>query len=70
MLETHLSLMTNKVTYNRANSRTQIFSSKWYQCLLVLKGAYIKYVGGRSGGFSKFLKKIFVAQETIDLNIS
>ena len=33
------------------------------------KGAYIKYVGGGAGGFYKFFKNIFVAQETIDLNI-
>ena len=30
------------------------------------KGAYIKYVGGGPEGFTNF----FVAQETIDLNIS
>ena len=35
-----------------------------------IKGAYIKYVGGGPGGFYKFFKKYFVAQETIDLNIS
>ena len=35
------------------------------------KGAYIKYVGGRGAeGFYKFFKKNFVAQETIELNIS
>ena len=34
------------------------------------KGAYIKYVGGGAGGFYKFVKKIFIAQETKDLNIS
>ena len=34
------------------------------------QGAYIKYVGGRAGGFYKFFQKIFVAQETIELNIS
>ena len=34
------------------------------------KGAYIKYVGGDTGGFYKFFKKYFVAQETMDLNIS
>ena len=34
------------------------------------KGAYIKYVGGEAGGFYKFFKKYFIAQETIDLNIS
>ena len=28
------------------------------------------YVGGGAGGFYKFFKKKFVAQETIDLNIS
>ena len=33
------------------------------------QGAYIKYVGGGAGGFYKFFKNIFVAQETIDLNI-
>ena len=27
------------------------------------------YVGGKAGGFQKFFKKHFVAQETIDLNI-
>ena len=33
-------------------------------------GPYIKYVGGGgAGGFYKFFKKIFVAQETINLNI-
>ena len=36
----------------------------------ISKGAYIKYVGGGAGGFCKFFKKNFVAQETIDLNIS
>ena len=36
----------------------------------VLEGAYIKYVGGGPRGFYKFFKKNFVAQETIDLNIS
>ena len=36
----------------------------------ITKGAYIKYVGGGTGGFYKFFKKYFVAQETIDLNIS
>ena len=35
-----------------------------------IKGVYIKYVGGGPGGFYKFFKKNFVAQETIDLNIS
>ena len=34
------------------------------------KGAYVKYVGGGAGGFYKFFKKKFIAQETIDLNIS
>ena len=33
------------------------------------KGPYIKYLGGGAGGFYEFLKKYFVAQETIDLNI-
>ena len=33
------------------------------------QGAYVKYVGGRAGGFYKFFKKNFIAQETIDLNI-
>ena len=37
---------------------------------LLSKGAYIKNVGGGAGGFYKFFKKYFVAQETIDLNIS
>ena len=32
-------------------------------------GAHIKYVGQGAGGFYKFFKN-FVAQETIDLNIS
>ena len=36
----------------------------------ITKGAYIKYVGGGAGGFYKFFKKCFIAQETIDLNIS
>ena len=35
-----------------------------------IKGVYIKYVGGGLEGFTNFFKKIFVAQETIDLNIS
>ena len=35
----------------------------------ITKGAYIKYVGGGSGGFYKFFRKIFVAQVTIGLNI-
>ena len=34
------------------------------------KRAYIKYVGGGRDGFTKFFKKNFVAQETIDLNTS
>ena len=34
------------------------------------KGAYIKYVGRGTGGFYKFFRKFFIAQETIDLNIS
>ena len=34
------------------------------------KGAYIKYVGGVAGRFYKFFKKLFVAHEAIDLNIS
>ena len=36
----------------------------------IVKGAYIKYVGVGAGGFYKFFKKSFLAQETIDLNIS
>ena len=32
--------------------------------------AYIEYVGGGRGGFYKFFKQNFVAQETIELNIS
>ena len=36
----------------------------------MIKGAYIKHVGEGAGGFYKFFKKYFVAQETIDLNIS
>ena len=35
-----------------------------------IKGAYIKYVGGGTRGFYKFFRRFFVAQETIDLNIS
>ena len=35
-----------------------------------LKGAYIKYVGVGAEEFYKFFKKFFVAQETVDLNIS
>ena len=31
---------------------------------------YINYVGRGAGGFYKFFKNFFVAQETIDLNIS
>ena len=31
---------------------------------------YIKYVGGGTWGFYKFFKKSFVAQGTIELNIS
>ena len=34
------------------------------------KRAYIKYVGVGAAGFYKFFKKFFVAQETIDLNIT
>ena len=33
------------------------------------KGTYIKYVGGGAGGFYKFFKAVFIAQETIDLNV-
>ena len=32
-----------------------------------VKGAYIKYVGVGNGGFYKFFKKKFVAQEIKDL---
>ena len=32
--------------------------------------AYINYVGGGAGGFYKFFKKYFVAQGTIELNIT
>ena len=35
-----------------------------------LYGAYTKYVRGVAGGFYKFFKNFFVAQETIDLNTS
>ena len=41
-----------------------------YDYKLIYKGPYIKYVGGGAGGFYKFFKKFFVAQETIELNIS
>ena len=34
------------------------------------KGVYIKHEGGGPGALYKFFKKYFVAQETIDLNIS
>ena len=34
------------------------------------QGAYIKYVEGGAGGFYKFFKNFFVAQETKDLQIS
>ena len=34
------------------------------------QGVYTKYVEGGTGGFYKFFKKAFVAQETIYLNIS
>ena len=34
------------------------------------KGAYIKYLARLAGGFYKFFKNTFAAQETIDLNIS
>ena len=34
------------------------------------KGAYMNYVGRGAGGFYKFFKKFFIAQETIDLHIS
>ena len=34
------------------------------------KGANIKYVGGEEESFTNFSKKKFVAQESIDLNIS
>ena len=44
--------------------------SKYKILIKKRKGAYIKYVGGGPGGFYKFFKKCFVAQETIDLNIS
>ena len=37
---------------------------------IAAKGAYIKYVEGGAGGFHKFFKKHFIAQETTDLNIS
>ena len=34
------------------------------------KGVYIKYVRGGAGGFYKFFKNYFVAQGTVELNIS
>ena len=37
---------------------------------LFIKWTYTKYVGGGIGGFYRFFKKNFVAQEAIDLNIS
>ena len=42
---------------------------KWVKTL-DSKGAYIKYVGGETGGFYKYFKKIFVPLDTINLNIS
>ena len=46
---------------------------KWFYIqgleIYLSKGPYIKYAGGGAGGFYSFFKKIFVAQETIDLNI-
>ena len=41
-----------------------------FSFILASSGAHIKYVGGGAGGIYKFFKKTFVAQETIDLNIS
>ena len=38
--------------------------------LIKPEGASIKYVGGGAGGFYKFFKKNFIAQETMDVNIS
>ena len=38
--------------------------------IAISKGVCIKYVGGGNGGFYKFFKNNFVAQETIDQNIS
>ena len=52
-----------------------ISRKKWLKKLFnnficsIIKGANIKYVGG-GRGFYKFFKKKFVAQETVDLNIS
>ena len=41
------------------------------KCLFaVTKWVYIKYVGVGARGFYKFFKKYFVAQRTIELNIS
>ena len=42
---------------------------KYYKSVSV-KGAYIKYVGGKARRFYKVFKKFFVAQETKDPNIS
>ena len=54
------------------SQQPQVTSSCKYMIWIssLISGAYIKYVGGGDGGFSKFSKKIFVAQETIHLNIS
>ena len=47
-------------------------SSKKPENIRLNKGVYLKYVGGGgvAGVFYKFFKKYFVAQDTIDLNIS
>ena len=49
--------------YSKANSSSHLTTD-------INSGEYIKYVGEGAVGFYKFFKKYFVAQETIDLNIS
>ena len=49
------------------------FKTPFLVCKKNTKEVYTKYVGGGGGGVGrilKFFKKVFTAQETIDVNIS
>ena len=65
-------LETKKAIHNNRCFEVLVWISNWQEILIrfSVKGAYIKYVGGETGGCYEFFKKYFVAQETIDLNIS
>ena len=58
--------------FHRLGKVTTGFYPLTYRCVRCcsVRGAYIKQVRGGAGGFYKFFNENFVAQRTIDLNIS